>query len=76
MRSGLFWVEDESIILDSGSRGNLHKTTLSRESTVFSDMFKLSPPADEPMVDGCHVVRLSDAAQDVEIFLQALYDHR
>jgi len=70
-------MEDGSIILEAeGTQFRVHKTMLSRESTVFSDMFKLSQPADEPMVDGCHVVRLSDAVQDVVIFLKAVYDHR
>ena len=70
-------MEDGSIILEvDETQFRVHKAMLSRESTVFKDMFELSPPADEPTVEGCHVVRLSDAAQDVEILLKAVYDHR
>jgi hypothetical protein len=37
-------------------------------------MFEVPQPSDEPTVEGCPVVRLTDTAHDVEHLLNALYD--
>ena len=78
MHSELFWMENGTIILelDLGTQFCVHKTMLSWESTIFKDIFELFPPVDEQTVDGCHIVHLSNAAQEVEILLKAVYDHQ
>ena len=78
MHSKLFWMEDGTIILESdlGTQFHVHKTMLSWESTIFKDMFELSPPVDKQTVDGCHIVHLFNAAQKVGILLKAVYDHQ
>ena len=77
MHSKLFWMEDGTIILESDleTQFRVHKTMLSWKSTIFKNMFKLFPPVDKQTVDGCHIVHLSNAAQEVEILLKAVYDH-
>jgi len=77
------WFCDGSVILQAESTlFRVHKSQLSRRSTVFSDMFTLPQPpvmtthatlADETY-EGCPVVELHDSAEDVENLLLALYD--
>lgn len=77
------WFCDGSVILQAASTlFRVHKSQLSRRSTVFSDMFTLPQPcvitahatlADETY-EGCPVVTLHDSAEDVANLLLALYD--
>ena len=77
------WFCDGSVILQAESTlFRVHKSQLSRRSTVFSDMFTLPQPpvtttratlADETY-ESCPVVKLHDSAEDVENLLLALYD--
>jgi hypothetical protein len=77
------WFCDGSVILQADSTlFRVHKSQLSRRSTVFSDMFTLPQPpvmmthatlADETY-EGCPVVTLYDSAEDVANLLLALYD--
>src|SRR6266478_3590460 len=77
------WFCDGSVILQAESTlFRVHKSQLSRRSTVFSDMFTLAQPpvmsthatlADETY-EGCPVVKLYDSAEDVANLLLALYD--
>jgi len=77
------WFCDGSVILQADSTlFRVHKSQLSRRSTVFSDMFTLPQPcvitthatlADETY-EGCPVVTLHDSAEDVANLLLALYD--
>ncbi|KAJ7041385.1 hypothetical protein C8F04DRAFT_947219 [Mycena alexandri] len=47
-------------------------------SAVFRDMFSMPQPTSDgtERLDGCPVVRLHDSAEDVEVFLRAIYDSR
>ncbi|KAJ7032810.1 hypothetical protein C8F04DRAFT_958479 [Mycena alexandri] len=49
---------------------------LAARSTVFRDMIGFPQPkgGDAEQFEGCPVVRLHDSAQDVEVFLRAIYD--
>ncbi|KAJ7186530.1 hypothetical protein C8R46DRAFT_1057398 [Mycena filopes] len=49
---------------------------LAARSTVFRDMIGFPQPkgSDVEEFEGCPVVRLHDSAQDVEVFLRAIYD--
>jgi len=77
------WFCDGSVILQADSTlFRVHKSQLSRRSTVFSDMFTLPQPpvmtthatlADETH-EGCPIVKLYDSAEDVANLLLALYD--
>lgn len=51
---------------------------LTARSTVFRDMIALPQltTCDTEQIDGFPVVRLHDAARDVEVFLRAIYDSR
>ena len=77
------WFCDGSVVLQAEfTLFRVHKSQLSRRSTVFSDMFALAQPplmsthaalADESY-EGCPVVKLHDSAEDVANLLLALYD--
>ncbi|KAJ7635363.1 hypothetical protein FB45DRAFT_911342 [Roridomyces roridus] len=74
------WYTDGSVILQAEqTQFRVHSSVLSLHSTVFKDMFEVvcgDGPFDT-RVDGCPVVPLfEDTAQDVEIVLEILYDHK
>jgi hypothetical protein len=69
------WLDDGNVILQAGSKQfRVHRSILSASSSIFKDMFTLSSPSDGVLVEGCHVVHLSDTADDLHYVLQALYD--
>ncbi|PPQ81690.1 hypothetical protein CVT24_003122 [Panaeolus cyanescens] len=76
---GALWFDDGSVVIQAGqTRFRVHRSMLSRCSTVFKDMFSLAQPGDagsEESVEGCPVVCLHDSAKDVEYLLCAIYDH-
>jgi hypothetical protein len=68
------WNSDGSVILQAKNiQFRVHWSVLARHSSIFSDMQGLPQPADQPNVDGCPVVELSDDPKDVEYLLKALY---
>ncbi|KAF7370435.1 BTB domain-containing protein [Mycena sanguinolenta] len=74
-RSDKFWFTDGTVVLRAGNtQFRVHFGVLARHSAIFSDMLGLPQPSDEPNVDGCPVVQLSDDPTDVEYLLNALYD--
>lgn len=74
-RSDSVWFQDGNIILEAeGTQFRVHRGILAKHSTFFKDMFEVPQPSDEPTVEGCPVVRLTDTAHDVEHLLNALYD--
>ncbi|KAI0791180.1 hypothetical protein C8Q75DRAFT_715554, partial [Abortiporus biennis] len=50
------------------------KVILSRHSPIFRDMFAIPLPPSPDMIDGVHVLHLSDSAEDVAGLLDALYN--
>jgi len=73
-----FWFEDGNIVLQVGkTQFRVHTFMLARHSSVFRDMFKISQPIqpEEPLVDGCPVVTLTDALEDVKVILSIFYDN-
>ena len=72
------WFNDGNIVIWAGhTQFRVHRGVLSRHSVIFRDMFGLAEPeAGGQMVDGCPVVHLSDAAEDVRHVLEALYENR
>ncbi|CAA7266000.1 unnamed protein product [Cyclocybe aegerita] len=78
-RSAEYWLEDGNIILQAeNTQYRVHRSILSRQSTVFADMFSLPQPPEfgpgESLVDGCPVVHLQDSAEDVGNLLDLLYE--
>jgi hypothetical protein len=63
------------IILQAEStQFRINRDVLARHSSVFADMFSIPLPSDEPTVEGCPIVRVSDTAKDWELLLDVLYD--
>ncbi|KAJ7037832.1 hypothetical protein C8F04DRAFT_1035489 [Mycena alexandri] len=75
VRSDEFWFDDGNIILQvESTQFRVAKSVLSRQSSVFRDMFALPLPADEPTVEGCPVAVLQgDTELDWVLFLAVLY---
>lgn len=66
------WLDDGNVILQAGNtQFKVHKSILSLNSTVFSDMFLAPQPSGEPLIEQCPIVHLSDTAADVTIMLEA-----
>jgi len=73
-----YWLDDGNIVLQAENvQFRVHRSVLARQSGVFKDMFGMPQPlqSEEPTVDGCPVVCLSDAADDVEAVLAIFYDN-
>ncbi|KAJ6519054.1 hypothetical protein C8R45DRAFT_11752 [Mycena sanguinolenta] len=69
------WFRDGSVVLQAeNTQFRVHFGVLARHSSVFSDMWELPQPSDEPTVDGCPVVKLEDDPTDVQYMLKTLYD--
>ncbi|KAF7370407.1 BTB domain-containing protein [Mycena sanguinolenta] len=74
-RSESIWIPDGNVILQAGNmQFRVHFGVLARHSAVFRDMQGLPQPPDEPRIEGCPVLELSDNPEDVEYVLKALYD--
>jgi len=75
VRSTDIWYDDGSVILQAEStQFRVHWTVLAQHSSVFSDMRAVPQPPDEPLVEGCPVIQLSDSIQDLQHLLRALYN--
>ena len=75
-RSTRIWLEDGNVIIQAQTtQFRVHRGILSRHSCVFKDMFAIpQPDLGEPVIEGCPIFRLFDAAQDWENLLTLLYD--
>ncbi|KAF8216730.1 hypothetical protein K438DRAFT_1953636 [Mycena galopus ATCC 62051] len=68
------WFSDGSVVLQAANtQFRVHWGVLALHSTVFRDMQGLPQPPDQPNIEGCPVVEISDSPEDVENLLQALY---
>ncbi|KAJ7671264.1 hypothetical protein DFH06DRAFT_1468045 [Mycena polygramma] len=70
------WFPDGSLVIQAqASLFRIYYAVLAARSDVFKDMLALPQPADgEETIEGCPVVRLPDAAEDVTCFLRAIFD--
>jgi hypothetical protein len=69
------WMPYGDIILQAEStQFRVNRDILARHSTVFSDMFSVPQPPNEPTLEGCPIVHVSDTAKDWELLLERLYD--
>ncbi|KAJ7502964.1 hypothetical protein B0H11DRAFT_2274382 [Mycena galericulata] len=68
------WYKDGSVVLQAqNTQFRVHWGVLAQNSSFFHDMQELPQPPDQPNVDGCPIVELSDTTEDVEYLLKALY---
>ncbi|KAF7297681.1 BTB domain-containing protein [Mycena kentingensis (nom. inval.)] len=77
-RSSDYWFDDGNVILQvESTQFRLNKSMLARHSSVFTDLFTVPTPEDEPLVDGCPVVVLSgDTANDWRYLLSEIVPSR
>ena len=74
------WFDDGNVVFvgtdNTGFR--LHRSILSRHSTIFRDMFGMPQPdaVGAETLEGCPVVHLQDSSEDLAFLLTALYDGR
>lgn len=76
------WLLDGNIVLIDERRSilfRIHKSMLSRQSQVFSDMFALptaitTPAGDDDTLEDLPLIRMHDSAEDLEALLTYLYD--
>lgn len=74
------WVSDGNVILTAKGPSEVlhgfkcHKSTLAKNSEVFSTMFPLTQPEDADEYEGLPVVHLTDTPEDVKALLMMLYD--
>ncbi|KAF8143254.1 hypothetical protein K438DRAFT_1633956 [Mycena galopus ATCC 62051] len=74
--SGGIWFKDGTLVIQAGTSSfRVYGGILADRSPVFHDMLGFPQPEDAPTVEGCPVVRLSDAENDVRSFLKALFDY-
>ncbi|KAJ6519077.1 hypothetical protein C8R45DRAFT_1085135 [Mycena sanguinolenta] len=73
-RSKRWFFDDGNVVLQAGNtQFRVHWGVLALHSSVFRGMQGLPQPPDQPSVDGCPVVELSDNPADVDYLLKALY---
>lgn len=69
------WHSDGSVVLQArDTQFRVHWSVLALHSSVFRGMQGLPQAVDQPSMDGCPVVELSDSVEDVEHLLRALYN--
>ena len=72
-RDADLWMEDGNIVLvERDVAFRIYRGLLTKQSTVFGDMFATGDPAADEHLDGCPVVRLPDAPSDLKHLLQFL----
>ncbi|KAJ7442462.1 hypothetical protein FB451DRAFT_1057514 [Mycena latifolia] len=69
------WHPDGSVVLQVGNtQFRVHWSVLSRHSSFFRDLQRLPQPPEQPSIEGCPVVELSDRVEDVKRVLETLYN--
>lgn len=77
-RAEYLWFEDGNIVLQAKNTVfKVYRGILTRESTVFADMFSLPQPdasKSAELYEGCQLVKMHDDASDLDLFLNAIFD--
>ena len=69
------WFDDGSVVLVAeGTAFRVHASILSRYSPVLKKVFAVPRSSEGEHMDGCPVFRLSDTAEELDCFLQLIYD--
>ncbi|KAJ7650832.1 hypothetical protein FB45DRAFT_1050708 [Roridomyces roridus] len=74
IRSNIWKPYGDIVLLAESTLFKVNRTILVEHSSVFEGLFSIPQPQSAEAIDGCPVVELSDAAQDVELLLSALYN--
>ncbi|EDR01759.1 uncharacterized protein LACBIDRAFT_333018 [Laccaria bicolor S238N-H82] len=72
------WFDDGSVVIQAEqTQFRVHRSMLSRHSSVFRDMFSVpQPPGDqEPVIEGCSIVHVSESSLDWKNLLTLMYDN-
>ncbi|KAJ3512106.1 hypothetical protein NMY22_g15434 [Coprinellus aureogranulatus] len=73
-RSTEFWFEDGSIVLQAGNvQFKVYRELLARRSPILASLFQQPPLPDEATIDGCRVVQLQDAFEDLIHAFRVMY---
>ncbi|KAJ7359700.1 hypothetical protein DFH08DRAFT_769695 [Mycena albidolilacea] len=68
------WMPYGDIILQAEfTQFRVNRDVLAQNSSVFADMLSVPLPPDEPTVEGCPIVRVTDTAEDWKLLLDVLY---
>ncbi|CAA7266040.1 unnamed protein product [Cyclocybe aegerita] len=73
-----YWFKDGNVVLQAEeTQFRVHQSMLAHHSRVFNDLFGIPQPevSQDPMVDGCPLVPLSDTAADVRQIMAIFYDN-
>ncbi|KAJ7185845.1 hypothetical protein C8R46DRAFT_1289076 [Mycena filopes] len=73
-RSGIWMPYGDIILHVESTQFRVNRDVLAKHSSVFRDLFSVPQPANEPTTDGCHIVHLSDNADDWAEVLASLYE--
>ncbi|KAJ7105694.1 hypothetical protein C8R44DRAFT_987631 [Mycena epipterygia] len=71
------WFSNDTLVIKAQTKMfRVSKSILAARSTFFRDMVAFPQPADAEieLIDGSPVVPLSDSAEDVDVFLRAIFD--
>jgi hypothetical protein len=73
-KSQKVWFDDGNVVLQAENvLFRAHRSILSKHSVILASILDVAQPDGEAIVEGCSVVKLSDAPRDVEDILLALY---
>ena len=79
VRDPLLWFYDGSVVLKADDTlFRVYSGLLAQLSPVFRDMFAFPQPCagDDETYEGCPVVHMPDAADELQPFLRAMHDLR
>lgn len=75
IKSEDLWFDDGNVILAvKDTLFKVYRGVLAKASPVFHDMFTMPQPPDAEIMDGCPLIRLEDAVEDMENFLKVLFN--
>ncbi|KAJ7449095.1 hypothetical protein B0H11DRAFT_2079552 [Mycena galericulata] len=74
VRSTIWMLYGDIILQAESTQFRVNRDVLALQSSVFADMLAVPQPPNEPTVEGCPIVQVSDSAKDWELLLGVLYD--
>ncbi|KDQ59525.1 hypothetical protein JAAARDRAFT_68161 [Jaapia argillacea MUCL 33604] len=74
LRSDVWYDDGNIIVIAESTQFKVFKGKLSEASTIFQDMFLVSTPSTDDVLDGCPVIHISDSAEDVRHMLRAIHN--
>ncbi|KAJ7185844.1 hypothetical protein C8R46DRAFT_1207960 [Mycena filopes] len=74
IRSNIWKPFGDIIFQAESTQFRVSRDILAPQSCVFKDMFSMPQPPNEPTIEGCQIVHVSDTAKDWELLLEVLYN--